>query len=54
MVNLDRYNRSCNTLDDLFNRICVRNKIEDLNLNVFNMIARINGSKTLVIRIMRT
>ena len=38
---------SCNTLNDLSNRICVPNKTEGLNLNVFNMIAGINESKTL-------
>ena len=46
-VNLDRCMGSCNTLNDLSNRICVPNKTEDLNLNVFNMIKGINESKTL-------
>ena len=52
MVNLDRDNGSCNTLDDLFNRICVPNRIWDVNLVFFDMIARINGSKKLVTHIM--
>ena len=42
MVNLYIFNGSCNTLDDLSSRIYVPNKIEDLNLSVFNMITRIN------------
>ena len=46
-VNLDRCDRSCSTLNDLSNKICVSNKAEDLNLHVFNMIAGINESKTL-------
>ena len=29
---------SCNTLNDLSNRVCLRNKTEDLNIHVFNMI----------------
>ena len=29
---------SCNTLNDLSNKICVPKKTEDLNLSVFNMI----------------
>ena len=37
-VDLDRSMRSCNTLNDLSNRVCVPVKTEDLNLNVFNMI----------------
>ena len=46
-VKLDRCNGSCNTLNDLFNKVCVPNKTEDLNLSVFNMITEINKSKTL-------
>ena len=47
-VNLDR---CCNTLSDLSNKVCVPNKTEDLNLNVFNMITGINESRTLTKRI---
>ena len=46
-VNLDRCTGNCNTLNDLSNRICVANKIEDLNLHVFNMIKGVNESKML-------
>ena len=46
MINLDRRNGSCNTLDDPLCRISVVNKREDLISNVFNMITRINESKT--------
>ena len=45
-VNLDRCLGSYNTLNDLTNRVCLSNKAEDLNLNLFNLIAEINGSKT--------
>ena len=41
-VKLDRCVGSCNTLNDLSNEICVPNEIEDLDLNVFNMIAGIS------------
>ena len=47
VVNLDRCAGSCNTLDDLSDRIYVPNKTEDLNLHVFNMITGINESRTL-------
>ena len=33
---------SCNTLNDLSNKVGVANKTEDLNLSVFNMIGGIN------------
>ena len=46
-VKLDRFVGSCNTLNDLSNKLCVPNKKEDLNLSVFNMITGINESKTL-------
>ena len=46
-VNLDRCVGSCNTINDLSNKVCVPNKTEDLNLSIFNMITGINESKTL-------
>ena len=49
MVNLDRCSGSCNTLDDLSNRISDPNKIKDVleNLSVFDMSTRIKESKAL-------
>ena len=46
-VKLDRCAESCNTINNLSNKVCVPNKTEDLNLKVFNMITRINELKTL-------
>ena len=46
-VKLDICVGSCNTLNDLSNKVCVLNKTKDLNLSVFNMITGINDSKTL-------
>ena len=50
-VKLNRCLRSCNTLNDLSNKVCVPNKTEDLNLSVLNKITGINDSKTLTTRI---
>ena len=36
----------CNTLDYPFDKICVPNKTEDVNLKVFNAITRINDNLT--------
>ena len=47
-VKLDRCFGSCNTLNDLFSKVWIPNKTEDLNLSVFNMITGINESKTLI------
>ena len=46
-INLDTCAGSCNTLDNLSNKVCVQNKTEDLNLHVFNMITVISESRTL-------
>ena len=47
-VKLDRCVGSCNAINDLSNKVLVPNKTKDLNLSVFNMIAGINESKTLI------
>ena len=41
-VKLDRFVASCNTLNHVSNKVRVKNKTEDLNLSVFNMITGIN------------
>ena len=43
LVKLDRCVGSCNTLNDLSNKVCVPNKTEDLNIHVFNTITRKNN-----------
>ena len=47
MVNLDRCNGICNTINDISRRTCVSNKTEVVNLSAFNIIARINKSSAL-------
>ena len=37
-VKLDSSAASCNTLNDLSNKVCIPNKTEDLNINACNMI----------------
>ena len=46
-LELDRCFGSCNTINDLSNKVCVPNKPEDLNLSLFNMIIGISESKAL-------
>ena len=46
-IKLDRYFGSCNTLDDLSDKVFIPTKTEDLNLSVFNIITGINESKIL-------
>ena len=45
---LDRYDGSCNTVEDPFGRICVSKKIGDVNFEVFNIKKGINESKILI------
>ena len=52
IVSLDIRNGSRNTPDDLSSRICIPNKTQDVSLNVFNMITRINDSKALIKQIL--
>ena len=47
LVKLDRWVGSCNTLNNLFSKVCIPDKIEDLNLSASNLITGINESKTL-------
>ena len=47
LVELDRCVSSCNTLNDLSNKVCFPKKTEDPNLTMFNMITGINISKVL-------
>ena len=46
-VKLDRCVGSCNTRNDLSNKVYISNKSEDLNLSVLNMIIGINESKSM-------
>ena len=41
-IKLDRCVRSCNALNDLSNKLCIRNITEDLNLSMFSIITGIN------------
>ena len=45
---LDRCAGSCNTINGLFNKACVPNKAEDLNIHIFIMIAGISQSKMFI------
>ena len=44
-ITLDNFNGSCNTFTKIFDRICVLNRTENVNLNVFNLVTKINESK---------
>ena len=45
MVKIDKCNENFNTFDDLSSRVCILNKTEKVNLNVFNLVTGISESK---------
>ena len=47
IINLGRCDGCCNTVEDPFGRIYVPYKTEDVNLNVFDVIAGLNKAKRL-------
>ena len=47
MISLDKYSKSCNSVDDLCKKICVPSKTKDVNVKVFNMTTNRNEEKTL-------
>ena len=48
MINLEKWNGSCNTVDDLSTKICIPYEVKDVNVKVFDMITRIHETKTLI------
>ena len=48
MIILDKCNRSCNTVDDLFLKMYFLSERKGVNVKVFNMTARLYGAKALV------
>ena len=48
MISLDKYNGTCNVVDDLSTKICFLTKAKGINVKIFNVITRINKAKTLV------
>ena len=39
---------SCNAIDDLYTRVCVPNKVTNMNIKVFNLMSGINETRFLV------
>ena len=48
MISLGKCNESCDSIDDLSWKICFPNKAKSLNVKVFNMITKINETKTFI------
>ena len=48
VVNVNKCCGSCTTIDDPYARICVPNKVKNMNVKVFNLISRVNETRFLV------
>ena len=48
IISMNRFDGSRIAVEDTFGRICIPNKIEDMNLKVFSMVKWINELKALV------
>ena len=48
VASVSKYGESCNTIDDPYARVCVPNKVENINTKVFNLISGVNETKFLV------
>ena len=46
-VSNNKCGRSCNTIDDPYARICVPNKVNNINVKVFDLKSRVNETKFL-------
>ena len=48
IISMNMCDGNCNITQDLFGRISIPNKMKKVKLKVFNMVKRLDGSKTLV------
>ena len=50
MISVDRFFGNCNVADDLSMKICVPSETNDISIRLFDIVTRINETKTLVKR----
>ena len=42
VVSVNKRGGSCNTISDLYARVCVPNKVKNMNAKIFNLMSRLN------------
>ena len=47
-VTVNKCGESCNTIDDVYSRGCVPNKIKNMNVKIFNLMSGLNETNFLV------
>ena len=48
IVSVNKRGGSCNTIDDPYAQICVRNKFKNMNIKLFHLISEVNVTRFLV------
>ena len=46
-VNVNKCGESCNTIDDSHARVCVPNKVKNINVKLFNLMSEVNETRFL-------
>ena len=44
-ITINKCNRSCNTINDLYAKLCVLDTIKNINVKVFNLMSRTNETR---------
>ena len=44
-IKINKCNGSCNTVNDPYAKICVPDEIKNINVQVFNLVSRLNETK---------
>ena len=47
-IKVNKCSRDCNNINDPMAKLCVPNIVKDMNIKVFNLLARINGTRKIV------
>ena len=47
-IKVNKYSGDCNNINDSMAKLCVPNIVKDMNINVFNLLARINETRKVV------
>ena len=45
-VSVNKRGESCNTIDDPYTRVCVPNKVKNMNVKIFNLMSRVNETRS--------
>ena len=47
-INVNKYSGSCNNINDPYAKLCVPDAIKNINVNVFNLMSRINETRQII------